>query len=294
MPPLEHINITVDTKNGAFTLPELNAVPDSFIMYPFNITLGGVKFDYITAAPVAQHTENGVTSYYFKTTGGLSPICSLNNREKPLAVSDSPKLKFTKISDTARIAVMSEKLSDDFYIIDGNIIFSDAAIYGDGERLYAEYKSGDYCIINGREIKLNAPACGTIVRLKKRKAFRAKHSRYLFSHARKEYYGMRADRLSLEEPVADCLLDFEFSGSSLQMYSQGELISDFFNIDGTHRISLKYFRQYLENGKTIDIITAPFTKQHKIYTEKRFPYNDAALRAVKLTAVYRKTIDLKK
>ncbi len=288
MPPLDDIHITVETASQSIQLPALNMKPDSFAAYPFNIDLGGTRFGYITAMPVAQCAKDGVTTFFFKAIGEWQAEYSVGQTVSRFEISDSPRLNYNELDSANRIVVLSEALADSFYLFGDKVVFTTAVIY-DNDGLVVEYKAGDTCVIDGKSIPLNTPPMNAGVRLIKRTPFKIKYARYLFSRGKRKYYSMTAENLVFNDGIADYRLDFDFRGNTLQMYSGGELVSDFFNIDGTHTMSLKYFRDSLENG-AIDIVAAPFTRLHKVYREADLPFNDASLKAIKLTAIYRKRL----
>ncbi|NMP38337.1 MAG: hypothetical protein GX051_09520 [Clostridiales bacterium] len=288
MPPLEDVKITVKTSCGERNLPVLNMKPDEFLMYPFNIRLGNTAFDYITAMPIAHYEKNGITTFFFKITGGHAAEYSVNNRAGTFSVSNSPEIIYNEFDKKTRIVVMSEALSEDFYLFGNKVVFTNAVIY-ENEGLIIEYKRGDYCTIDGKSISLETPGVNTGVRLKNRKPFHGRYSSFLFSPGKRQYYTLTAENLAFGESVVDYILDFKFEGSALQMYYNGSLVNDFFNIDGSHTMSLKYFKDELLNGR-LDIVTAPFAKRHPIYTEAGFKFNNAALKAVRLTAIYSKKL----
>ena len=216
----------------------------------------------------------------------------LGGEESELEISSGSEIVYNNFGEKTRIVVMSEKLSDNFYVFNNKPVFSNAVVYSDGDTLNIEYKNGDYCVVDGKEIALERHKASARAGLKKCKPFYAKYSRYLFSRAKKNYYEMRADKLVFDDNIADYRLEFSFEGSSLQMYSNGELVNDFYNIEGEHIMSLKYFKNELGNSKPLKIVCAPFTKGHKIYKEKDFEFNNASLKAVKLTPIFKTSINI--
>lgn len=288
MPPLKNVEVTVETEKGNIQLPSFSVAADEFLLFPFNIQLGTVEYKYIFASPVAHIKKDGITTHFFRQTAHLSPEYEINGKMGIFEISDTPKLKYNAIDDKTRLVVMTEKLSDDFYIIGGKTVFSNAVVYGEQE-ITIEYKKGDYCTVDGKKISLDVPEVAGGARLRKRKAFHGKYSRYLFSPGKRGYYDFSSDNLVFNDKIVDYLVDFDFEGSTLQMYYGKELVNDFFNIDGNHTMSLKYYKPELKNGN-LSVVTAPFSPMRKIYTEKEFKQNNSSLRAARITPIYRKII----
>lgn len=291
MQPISNITVTVNTLNEKITLPSFSMETDRFLMYPFNITLGLTNFSYIMASPIAHITVGNITTYYFQTTGGLMPGYMKKEGKGTFIVSDDPvNIVNNKVDKHTQIVVLTEDIAEDFYLINNNIVFTDGVVYGDEKIIILEYKRGNYCVLNGKKVELETPKVSAKVKLKKTKPFACRYGRYLFSRGKRSYYSFLAKDLIFSDDVVDYVLDFEFGGNTLQMYSDNILVNDFFNYSGTHQISLKYFKDELADNKIINIVTAPFTRFRKVYTEKHFDNNLSELKVRKMTAYYKKRL----
>ncbi|MGN0535303.1 MAG: hypothetical protein ACI4IR_04800, partial [Eubacterium sp.] len=75
----------------------------------------------------------------------------------------------------------------------------------------------------------------------------------------------------------DVVLEFDFDGLNLQVFSDKTLINDYFNIDRKFVMHLRDYKEYIENGNTLTIRTAPKTKFgiSNVYNEIPIPlYSD--------------------
>ncbi|NLA77698.1 MAG: hypothetical protein GX851_07740 [Clostridiales bacterium] len=290
MPELHGIKLKIETQKGTISLPAMDIKSGEFVMYPFGITLGGVKYDYIIASPVARMEKDGVTTFFFKTASDLPPSYSTDGKTDVFRVSSAPlELQYHEIDKTTRIVVLSEELSDDFYIIDGKAVFTNAVVYG-GDGITVIYKRGDFCVIDGKTVTLDAPAANAVAGLKRVKPFKCRYGRYLFGKKNRSYYDFTAENLVFSDKIHDYVMDFGFDGSVLQMYSDGVLVNDFFNFDGKMEISLRYFKNELSNGKKIQTAVSPFSSSRKNYTEKAFPKDRCSLVPERITAYYRTVV----
>lgn len=75
------------------------------------------------------------------------------------------------------------------------------------------------------------------------------------------------------------VLEFDFDGLNLQVFSGKTLINDYFNIDRKFQMHLRDYKSYIEKNPTLIIRTAPKTKfgVANVYHEIPVPLHSGTL-----------------
>ena len=80
----------------------------------------------------------------------------------------------------------------------------------------------------------------------------------------------------------DVVLEFDFDGLNLQVFSGKTLINDYFNIDRKFVMHLRDYKQYIESNSILIIRTAPKTKFgiSNVYNEIDIPLYSNELKLI--------------
>lgn len=249
------VNITFTINDITVNLPSIDVKAGAMFFYPFNITLGSVHFDYILAQPVAKTVVDGKTVCYFAECEGISPKCSVAGKEILLNFSESG----TKIDDVKIIVIPYEKAKQ-FHLINGKAYFIDGTVYCDNGKIYCEQ-------ITDTDLKNEI----TLTKTTKQKL---PYNYFLYSTGRRSYYELKLPKNILDNRF-DVVLEFDFDGLNLQVFSGKTLINDYFNIDRKFVMHLRDYKQYIESNSILIIRTAPKTKFgiSNVYNEIDVPLN---------------------
>ena len=234
------VNVTFTINDKTVNLPSIDIKAGAMFFYPFNIRIGTVDFDYILAQPIAKTETGGKTVCYFAECEGISPKCSVGGKEISLDFSGSG----TEIGDVIIIVIPFEKAKR-FHFINGKAYYLDGTAYCDNGKIYCEQ-------ITDTDLK-NAI---TIQKCEKRKL---PFNYYLYSIGKRSYYELKLPKNILENRF-DVVLEFDFDGLNLQVFSGTTLINDYFNIDRKFVMHLRDYKKYIEKNNTLIIRTAPKTK----------------------------------
>ena len=91
----------------------------------------------------------------------------------------------------------------------------------------------------------------------------------------------------------DVVLEFEFDGLNLQVFSGKTLINDYFNIDRKFVMHLRDYKKYIEKNQTLIIRTTPKTKFgiSNVYNEIPIPlYSDKLVLQIAKETILSKVI----
>ena len=248
------VNVTFNIGDRTVKLPSIDIKAGTMFFYPFNLTLGTVKFDYILAQPLVKTEKGGKTVCYFAQCEGIAPKCSVNGKEIPLEFGKNG----TEI-DGVKIIVIPYNEARRFHFINGKAYFLDGTVYCDNGKIYREEI--------GEELKEKFS-------LSKTAKVHLPYNYFLYSTGGREYYRLTLPSDILRENF-DIRLEFEFDGLNLQVFSGSTLINDYFNIDGKFVMYLRDYKEYLEKDNTLIIRTAPKTRFgiSNVYNEKFIPLN---------------------
>lgn len=261
------VNVTFTINGKTVNLPSIDIKAGAMFFYPFNIRLGDVDFDYILAHPIAKTETFGKTVCYFAECEGISPKCAVNGKEISLDFSENG----TEIGDVKIIVIPYEKAKR-FHFMGGKAYFLDGTVYCDNGKILCEQ-------ITDTDLKNK-------ITLQKCKKQKLPLNYFLYSTGKRSYYELKLPKNILENRF-DIVLEFDFDGLNLQVFSGKTLINDYFNIDRKFVMHLRDYKQYLEKNNTLIIRTAPKTKFgiSNVYNEIPVPlYSDRlALKSVKET-----------
>ncbi|MGN0462599.1 MAG: beta-galactosidase [Ruminococcus sp.] len=262
------VNVTFKINDKTVNLPSMDVKAGTMFFYPFNIKLGAVNFDYILAQPLAKAKIEGKTVCYFAECEGIEPKCSVDGKKIPLDFSETG----TEIDDV-RIIVIPYNKAKQFHFISEKAYFLEGTVYCDNGRIYCEQ-------ITDTDLKNEI----TLTKTSKQKL---PYNYFLYSTGKRSYYELKLPEDILKNRF-DVVLEFDFDGLNLQVFSDKTLINDYFNIDRKFVMHLRDYKEYIENGNTLTIRTAPKTKFgiSNVYNEIPIPlYSD------KLSLKSARTID---
>ena len=104
------------------------------------------------------------------------------------------------------------------------------------------------------------------------------YNHYLLSTGKRCYYELKLPENILKKHK-DVVLELDFDGLNLQVFSGNQIINDYFNIDRKFIMNLRDYKEYLEKDSTLIIRTAPKTKfgVSNVYNEIEIPLHSNAL-----------------
>ncbi|MGN1195378.1 MAG: beta-galactosidase [Acutalibacteraceae bacterium] len=251
------VNVEFTMKDKTVNLPSIDIKAGAMFFYPFNIRLGNVDFDYILAQPIAKTETFGKTVCYFTECEGISPKCAVNGKEIFLDFSENG----TEIGDVRIIVILFEKAKR-FHFMGGKAYYLDGTVYCDSGKIYYEH-------ITDTDIKNE-------ISLQKCKKQKLPLNYFLYSTGKRSYYELKLPKDILKSRF-DVVLEFDFDGLNLQVFSGKTLINDYFNIDRKFVMNLRDYKKYIESNGTLIIRTAPKTKLgiSNVYNEIPVPlYSD--------------------
>lgn len=252
------VQVAFSIQGKTINLPSIDVKAGAMFFYPFNIQIGSVQFDYILAQPVAKTQKDGKTVCYFAQCEGIEPKCSINGKVQALALDEENTI------DDVTIYVISYEKAKRFHFIDGKPYFLDGTVYCDNGKILCEQVSN---IDLKNEI--------TLTQTSKRKL---PYNHYLLSTGKRCYYELKLPE-NILKAHKDVVLEFEFDGLNLQVFSGNQIINDYFNIDRKFIMNLRDYREYIEKNSTLIIRTAPKTKfgVSNVYNEIEIPLHSNAL-----------------
>lgn len=271
------VSVTVNLPDKKIELPKIDIEAGSMFFYPFNIELGGIKFEYITAQPIAKLKD----AVYFVQCGSLEPKCKTDNNEYTLKTGTDANTVSENGKDI-KIIVLTEDEAKRLHIINGKAVFAEGTVYRDGEYAYCETAAGGF---SGSKIIENDLT--DKIRLMRSSAKRLPYNYFLYSTGKRSYYELHLPRNILENRF-DVRLEFEFDGLNLQVFSSDKLINDYFNIDGKFIMCLKDYEEYIRKNPVLTIRTAPKTKFgiSNVYNEIPIPLNSNRLELKKAQEIF--------
>lgn len=267
------VNVTFTINNKTINLPSIDVKAGAMFFYPFNTTLGSVNFDYILAQPVVKTVIDGKTVCYFAECEGIAPKCSVDGKVISLDFSENG----TDIRDTKIIVIPYEKAKQ-FHFINGKAYFIDGTVYCDNGKIYCEHQTD-------MDLKDDI----SLDRCEKKKL---PYNYFLYSTGKRSYYELKLPKNILENRF-DVVLEFEFDGLNLQVFSGKTLINDYFNIDRKFVMHLRDYKKYIEKNQTLIIRTTPKTKFgiSNVYNEIPIPlYSDKLVLQIAKETILSKVI----
>lgn len=274
------VRVTLASGGKKLVLPSIDVKAGAMFFYPFNLALGGFRFDYILAQPVARVESGGRLDCYFVQCEGIHPRFSIDGNEAELPIGEDGRA-FTAGGKTIRLIVLSQEQAKQFHLADGKPLFAKGTVYTDGGAVFCETTDGFLQNQTARSIDLrdavSLKPCG-----KKRLPF----NYFLYSHGKRTYYALTIRPEALRSHF-DVRLVFAFDGLNLQVFSGQTLINDFFNIDGRFEMCLREYRRYLERDGQLIIRAVPKTKWGvgNVYQEAALPCGTTGLRLLEACAV---------
>lgn len=279
------VNVTVNLKNKKIVLPKMDIEATSMFFYPFNITLGNIKFEYITAQPIAKLTD----AVYFVQCASIQPTCKIDETEYILETGTKGNLIRHK-GNQIKIVVLTENTAKHLHIINGKAVFADGTVYCDEENAYCETVSGGFS-----DSKVQKNDLTDKIILLPTSSKKLPYDHFLYSTGKRSYYELHLPSDILENKF-DVRLEFEFEGLNLQVFSSKKLVNDYFNIDGKFVMHLRDYEEYIRKDPVFIIKTVPKTKHgiSNVYNEIDIPLHSTKLKLKNAQEIFlqKKKIDL--
>lgn len=244
------IGITVHSGDKKIVLPTIKMSAGQIIFYPFNLTVGKSKIDYILAQPI---TKIGNTMYFAKFDG-IEPIISIGGKTEVLGAEYS-------VGET-KIILLDNKKALNLYRFGDNVVFSENALYEDNGKIMEERKGGK--IASGVTLtpvsKVSLP-----------------NNYYLYSYGKRHYYSLKIDKKLID--AEDIMIKLNFVGLNMQVFSGEQIIDDYFNTNGEYVFHTKMFKDYLKKNNELIIKAVPRTRfgVGNVYQEINMPYRSVTL-----------------
>lgn len=274
------VRVTLSAGEKTLELPSIDVQAGAMFFYSFNLELGGLRFDYILAQPVAKVEAGGRLDCYFMQCEGVTPRMSVKGKAVELPVGEAGT-ELAAGEKTIRLIVLPQERAKQFHLIGGKPFFAKGTVYGDNSTVFCETTDGFL------QNQTAAPAdLHDAVSLRPCGKERLPYNYFLYSHGKRSYYELVVRPEALRE-YFDVRLVFAFSGLNLQVFSGRTLINDFFNIDGRFEMRLREYRRALERDGRLVIRAVPKTTWGvgNVYQEAALPCGTAELRLLEARAV---------
>ena len=284
----ENVACKINTQSGCIELPAINIAPDSLIVYPFNITFDGKKFDYIHAQPITKIDVNDdeVHCYLMKINGVKTTACVDG---KVVDISDG--YEFDGMSKKVKFFVLDESKAMQFYAIDNKVIFTSGNAYQDKDKIVIEHTVEDSINISGENVEIENSKVKCDVELKQINKIKLPLDSYLYAHGKRKFYSLKVSKEMIENSN-DYELSFKLEGSSLQVFCGDQIIDDHFNTNGNYVINIKEYKKYFLSGKAIVIKVASTggIGVGKVYNEIDIKAKVSSLTFAKCLEIFTKNI----
>ena len=259
VPDYDDTAVRVELGEKKIDLPRIDVKGGAMVFYPFNVDLGGVRFDYILAQPLVKTERGGETVCYFAQCEGIAPRYAVGGKAYPLDFSETG----TPVGNV-RLIVLPYEEARRFHFINGRAYFTDGTVYCNGGKVFCERTAG--------------PDLKDLFDLRRTAAKNLPYNKYLYSTGKRAYYELKLP-VDAVAGRPDVRLEFAFTGLNLQVFSGETLIDDCFNTDGTYVLHLRDYMRYLKENDTFTIRAAPKTRTgiSAVYNEIPIPLNETGL-----------------
>lgn len=288
------VEVTVSAGGKSVNLPKFDIASEAMFFFAFNHEIEGKKFDYVLAQPITKIKRGNKLSVYFTQCEGVAPQLSVDGNIVDLPI-DTVGYSYKNGKTEVEIIVLSYERALQFYNINNNAIFSPATLYADNNKLTVLAAADEKIEVNGEIIanaaetehgKFALSTCGKVRGLP--------HNYYLYSHGKRHFYKLTLDKTMLKKHY-DVLLEFDFVGLNLQVFSGKTLINDYFNTDGKYVMSMRQYADYLNGVDEFVIKAVP--KQcigvANAYFEIEVPNKVVEVKLSKVTPIAAQEIELK-
>ena len=267
------VEVSVTKDNKTITLPKINIRAESTICYPFNMNIANTHFDYILAQPIVKTVEDGKIHLYMMELDEIPPKCKVDNKEIALQINTA-----NRIEDVV-IHVLTKDEAIKLYYFNNRVYFIEGTVYQKENKIYAEKPS----IIDIKDS----------IKLEKTAKTKLEYDKYLYSTGKRTYYKLTLPNNVLDD-VFDIELKFSFDGLNLQVFSNGKLINDYFNIDRKFVMNLRDYKEYLSSSNELIIKTVPKTKHgvSNVYDEASIPLHSDKLELDSAKIILKEQFDL--
>ena len=261
---------------------------DSLIVYPFNITIEGKKFDYIHAQPITKIAPNSNELHcYFMKLKGIKPTACIDG--KVVDIEDG--FEYDADGIKVKFIVLDETLAMQFYAINNKAIFTTGNAYLDDGKIVLEYTHEDRINIDGVDINTSDTLSDNNATLTQVECVNLPLDSYMYSRGKRKYYQLKLSEKMISNPN-DYELTFDMAGSSLQVFCGTQIIDDSFNTNGNYVINIREYKKYFESEADIIIRVAPAGRigKGKVYNEIGIVPNVTSLSLAKVTEIFTKII----
>lgn len=208
----ETVDVKIDADTYRVEIKGIGVSAGDMFFMPVKREYGGILFDYITAQPVLEVSENGVEHVYFASKGDVVRICVGGKEKEVCREEEEIESSYGK---TVLHFLPPEKAKKLYYVA-GKVVFSDFPLYEKDGRVYGEKKTDAF---EGE------------VSLKEISPIELPYDSYMFSSGKRAFYLLKADN-NLISDDKDLEITLDFEGLNLQIFKDGKIVDDYFNTDG--------------------------------------------------------------
>lgn len=208
----ETVDVKIDADTYRVEIKGIGVSAGDMFFMPVKREYGGILFDYITAQPVLEVSENGVEHVYFASKGDVVRIC-VGGKEKEVCREEE---EIESSCGKTVLHFLPPEKAKKLYYVAGKVVFSDFPLYEKDGRVYGEKKTDAF---EGE------------VSLKEISPIELPYDSYMFSSGKRAFYLLKADN-NLISDDKDLEITLDFEGLNLQIFKDGKIVDDYFNTDG--------------------------------------------------------------
>lgn len=252
---IEKLDTELVINGKSVALPVLSVKSGTQFFYPFNLKIGNINIDYITAQPFTKIKEDKKEKWYFIKDKNIRATISVNGEISELDVNKVGCV-FTSGGVDYEIIILEYEKALNTYNVNNKLLFTNGTVEVDNSEIRVEVKGSEKAVYGGNEIKVDGVDCKDLVSLTKINKVKLPHNHYLYSHGKRHYYSLKIDK-SILDKYYDVEISLNFRGLNLQMFSNGVIIDDYFNSEGKYKFRLKEFEKYLDKDNEFIIKAVP-------------------------------------
>ncbi len=285
---ITEISLHIQTTHGTIDIESLTFPSGVSMFFPTHFDIANQHFDYFVAQPICTQIDGHIQRHYYFIPDG---VCSTykytslheGNRKTMYGTVehndlDKPVFVFPDEKGQAEIYLLSEKKARCLWLIDNKVLFSKEPTLKIKECVYSD------CIVNIDDFTNTENPSGITLNpsVNTEKAF----DEYLFSSEEKKTYRLKIQK-NLLDTYDDIKIEFSLKGNVAQMYCNGNLVADWYNINDTWTIGLKRFKSLIQDDNEFEIQVSPLDPHKDIYFEHNVQRGVAKLSLSKATFIQR-------